>query len=186
QTLATLKQSPFNKLRFCVFPKHYAYNQNEPPLYPFERKRGAEATPLAGGWNFARFNPAFFQHLEQRIGDLRYRGIEADLILFHPYDKGHWGFDRMPAEADDRYLRYVVARLAAYRNVWWSLANEFDFMKEKTDADWDRFLRIVAESDPYGHLRSIHNGTRLYNHTQPLITHASIQNGSAVPELERS
>src|SRR4051794_32104893 len=23
QTLATLKQGPFNKLRFCVFPKHY-------------------------------------------------------------------------------------------------------------------------------------------------------------------
>jgi hypothetical protein len=76
--------------------------------------------------------------------------------------------------------------LAAYRNVWWSLANEFDFMKEKSDADWDRFFRIVAESDPYGHLRSIHNGTRLYNHTQPWVTHASIQNGSAVAELGRA
>lgn len=183
ETLETLKQGPFNKLRFCVFPKHYAYNQNEPQRYPFERIRGGDATAR---WDFARFDPAFFQHLEQRIGDLRDRGIEADLILFHPYDKGHWGFDRMPAEADDRYLRYVVARLAASRNVWWSLANEFDFMKEKTDDDWDRFLRIVAESDPYGHLRSIHNGTRLYNHTQPLITHASIQNGSAVAELGRA
>src|SRR5438094_6324198 len=183
QTLATLKQGPFNKLRFCVFPKHYAYNQNEPPLYPFEQKTSGK-NPEAR-WDFARFNPAFFQHLEQRIADLRDRGIEADLILFHPYDKGHWGFDRMPGEADDRYLRYVVARLAAYRNVWWSLANEFDFMKEKTDADWDRFFRIVAGSDPYGHLRSIHNGTRLYNHTQPWVTLASIQNGSAVAEYGR-
>jgi hypothetical protein len=183
QTLATLKQSPFNKLRFCVFPKHYAYNQNEPAQYPFERMHGLNS---ASRWDFTRFNPAFFQHLEQRIADLRDLGVEADLILFHPYDKGHWGFDRMPAEADDRYLRYAVARLAAYRNVWWSLANEFDFMKEKTDADWDRFGRIVAESDPYGHLRSIHNGTRLYNHTQPWVTHASIQNGSAVAELGRA
>ena len=33
------------------------------------------------------------------------------------------------AAVDDRYLRYVVARLAAYRNVWWSLANEYDFRK---------------------------------------------------------
>jgi hypothetical protein len=186
QTLATLKQGPFNKLRFCVFPKHYAYNQNEPPLYLFASTRGADATPLAGRWDFTRFNPAFFQHLERRIADLRDLGVEADLILFHPYDKGHWGFDRMPAEADDRYLRYVVARLAAYRNVWWSLANEFDFMKEKTDADWDRFFHIVAESDPYGHLRSIHNGSRLYNHTQPWVTHASIQNGSAVAEPGRA
>jgi hypothetical protein len=179
QTLATLKNGPFSKLRMCVFPKHYAFNQNEPPLYPFE------GTP-PNTWDFARFNPAFFRHLEQRVGQLRDLGIEADLILFHPYDKGHWGFDRMSAEADDRYLRYVVARLAAYRNVWWSLANEYDFLKAKRESDWDRFFRIVAKDDPYGHLRSIHNGALIYNHTHPWVTHASIQNGSAVADLGRA
>ena len=75
-------------------------------------------------------------------------GIEADMILFHPYDEGHWGFDRMPADADDRYLRYVVARLAAYRNVWWSLANEWDFMKEKEGIGlrplWRRSFRTTT------------------------------------------
>ena len=179
QTLATLKNSPFNKLRMCVFPKHYAYNQNEPALYPFV------GTPPRG-WDFARFNPAFFRHLEKRVGQLRDLGVEADLILFHPYDKGHWGFDRMGAAVDDRYLRHVVARLAAYRNVWWSLANEYDFMKEKTQADWDRLFQVVRANDPYGHLRSIHNGTRLYNHTHPWVTHASIQNGSAVAGFGRA
>jgi hypothetical protein len=179
QTLATLSRSPFNKLRMCVFPKHYAYNQNEPEFYPFA------GTPPRD-WDSTRPDPAFFRHLERRIGELRDLGIEADLILFHPYDGGHWGFDRMEPAADDRYLRYLIARLAAYRNVWWSLANEFDFMKEKTDPDWDRFFRIVRESDPYGHLRSIHNGTRLYNHTQPWVTHASIQNGSAVADFGRA
>jgi hypothetical protein len=184
QTLATLKSSPFNKLRFCIFPKWYAYNRTEPPLYPFAR--GADATPLAGPWDVTRFNPAFFRHLERRIADLRDLGIEADVILFHPYDEGHWGFDRMGAEADDRYLRYVMARLAAYRNVWWSLANEFDFMKAKTDADWDRFLKVVSEADPYRHLCSIHNGTRLFNHNDSRLTHASIQNGSAVEDAGRA
>jgi hypothetical protein len=179
QTLATLKMSPFNKVRMCVFPKWYAFNRTEPPLYPFVGK-------APDHWEFARFNPAFFRHLEQRIGQLRDLGIEADLILFHPYDEGHWGFDRMPAAADDRYLRYVIARLAAYRNVWWSLANEFDFMKAKTDADWERFLKVVSESDPYSHLLSIHNGTRLFNHADRLITHASIQNGSAVADFGRA
>ena len=179
QTLATLKQAPFNKLRMCVFPKSYEYNRNEPPLYPFEGT-------APRGWDFSRFNPEFFRHLERRIGDLRDLGIEADLILFHPYDKGHWGFDRMPPEADDRYLRYVLARLSSYRNVWWSLANEFDFMKEKTDADWDRLLRIVAAEDPHGHLRSIHNGTRIYDHDKPWVTHASLQNGSAVADFGRA
>jgi hypothetical protein len=186
ETLATLRQAPFNKLRMCVFPKHYAFNRNEPPLYPFERTRGADATPLAHRWDFTRFNPAFFRHLEKRVGELRDLGIEADLILFHPYDRGHWGFDRMPAAADDRYLRYVVARLAAYRNVWWSLANEYDFLKEKRESDWDRFFQIIVKDDPYGHPRSIHNGTLLYNHTHPWVTHASIQNGAAVADVGRA
>ncbi len=35
QTLATLKAAPFNKMRMCVFPKHYAFNENEPEYYPF-------------------------------------------------------------------------------------------------------------------------------------------------------
>jgi hypothetical protein len=179
QTLATLKRAPFNKVRFCVFPKWYAYNRNEPALYPF-----AGRPPR--GWDFTRFNPAFFRHLEKRIGQLRDLGIEADLILFHPYDRGHWGFDRMGPADDDRYLRYVLARLAAYRNVWWSLANEYDFMKEKKEVDWDRFFHLVLTNDPHAHLRSIHNGTRLYNHTHPWVTHASIQNGSAVADFGRA
>jgi hypothetical protein len=92
----------------------------------------------------------------------------------------------MPSEADERYLRYVLARLSAFRNVWWSLANEFDFMEEKKPEDWDRFFRIVQTSDPYQHLRSIHNGAILYNHTKPWVTHASIQNGSAVEDFGRA
>jgi hypothetical protein len=179
ETLKTLAHAPFNKLRMCVFPKFYAYNRGEPPRYPFE------GTP-PDRWDLSRFNPAFFRHLEARIGQLRDLGIEADLILFHPYDKGHWGFDRMPADADDRYLRHVVARLAAYRNVWWSLANEWDFMKEKREEDWDRLFHVVQKADPYGHLRSIHNGTILYNHTRPWVTHASVQNGSAVEDYGRA
>jgi hypothetical protein len=179
QTLKTLASSPFNKIRFCVFPKRYDWNTNEPPLYPFE------GTPPRQ-WDKAHFNPRFFQHLEKQLAALRDLGIEADIILFHPYDRGHWGFDQMSAVEDDRYLRYVVSRLAAYRNVWWSLANEYDFMKGKRESDWDRFFKIVQAEDPYGHLRSIHNGTLFYNHTLPWVTHASIQNGSAVEDAGRA
>jgi hypothetical protein len=172
QTLATLKTAPFNKMRMCVFPKHYLYNENEPPSYPFEGSR-------AEGWETTRFNPAYFRHLERRVGDLQALGIEADLILFHPYDR--WGFATMDAESDDRYLRYLVARLAAYRNVWWSMANEYDLMKNKEMSDWDRFFRVVQESDPYQHLRSIHNCRPFYDHNKPWVTHASVQHS----DLER-
>ena len=44
----------------------------------------------------------------------------------------------------------------------------------------------MQDGDPYHHLRSIHNGTRLYNHKQPWVTHASIQNGSAVEDFGRA
>ena len=172
QTLATLRGSPFNKMRMCIFPKHYAFNANEPVYYPFPREGQTN--------DYTRFNPEFYRHIEKRLGQLRDLGIEADLILFHPYDR--WGYAKMPAEADDRYLRYTVARLAAFRNVWWSMANEFDFMKEKKMSDWDRFFHIVQESDPYQHLRSIHNGRVLYDHAKPWVTHASIQSS----EMEKA
>jgi hypothetical protein len=179
QTLKTLATSPFNKLRMCIFPKWYDWNRGEPILYPFD------GTPT-NQWDFARFNPKFFQHLDQRVLDLQKLGIEADVILFHPYDGGHWGFDRMSADADDRYLRYITARLAAYRNVWWSLANEWDFMKTKTEADFVRFGEIVSTNDPYHHLLSIHNQKKYFNHALPWITHASIQNGPAVEDAGRA
>jgi hypothetical protein len=55
------------------------------------------------------------------------------------------------------------------------MANEYDFMREKSEADWDRFFHIVQAHDPYQHLRSIHNGARWYDHGKPWVTHASIQ-----------
>lgn len=166
RTLETLAAAPFNKLRMCVFPKHYAFNQNEPEHFPYER--GAD-----GRWDFTRFDPAFWRHLETRVGQLRDLGIEADVILFHPYDR--WGFATMDAESDDRYLRYVVARLAAYRNVWWSLANEWDLMRSKKVADWDQLFKVVQDCDPYARPRSIHNCHDFYDHLKPWVTHLSVQ-----------
>ncbi|MBN1247832.1 MAG: DUF5060 domain-containing protein [Anaerolineae bacterium] len=166
QTLETLRSAPFNKMRMCVFPKDYVFSRNEPEYHAFERRED-------GSFDFERFDPAFFRHFEGRVGDLRDLGIEADLILFHPYDR--WGYSAMPPEVDDRYLRYLTARLAAYRNVWWSMANEYDLMTAKTMQDWDRFFRVVQSCDPYQHPRSIHNCRAFYDHGKPWVTHCSIQ-----------
>jgi len=96
RTLATLAESPFNKIRFCVFPKHYRYNENEPEHYPFpclakgsSRWAGSNAVDVKEGWSFDfdRFVPAYFQHLEACVAKLCALGIEADIILFHPYDR---------------------------------------------------------------------------------------------------
>jgi hypothetical protein len=162
-TLASLREAPFDKVRMCLLPTD--------SMRP-------DRTPFAGPDSF---DPAFFRHFESRVADLLELGIQADLILFHPYDRGVWGFDRMTFEEDAAYVKYVVARLAAYRNVWWSMSNEYDFNHNKTVADWDRLLQLVQRLDPYQRLRSIHNGTKMYevftpyDFTKPWITHQSVQ-----------
>lgn len=195
ETILTLNESPFNKIRMCVFPKYYEYNTAEPALYPFvgEQKKLYSGTfdftdwmVKESGFDFERFNPQFFQKLEQQIDILQKLGIEVDLILFHPYD--HWGFASMGKENDLRYLKYIIARLGSFRNIWWSMANEYDLMdlaqQKKKDA-WDELIQCVVDEDSYQHPISIHNwhnppvhavnNSHWYDHTKENISHVSIQ-----------
>lgn len=176
QTIETLKSSPFNKARFLVIPpwqKYYIEGSRVLDCFPFEGTSKEN-------WDFSRFNPEFFRGIERCIERLRDIGVEADVILFRPYDDGKWGFDRMDAATNDRYLHYAMARLGAYRNVWWSLANENSFVKHLTDADWDHLFQVVQACDPYSHLRSIHNADRIYDYNKPWVTHVSLQYYMAV------
>lgn len=196
QTLETLKANAFNKIRMTVFPKCYNYNLNEPEAYPYEGKPLKKLTkfdddswmlkPEEIGFDFSKFNPEYFQHLEHRIQQLDELGIQADLILFHPYDS--WGFARMGKHFNKLYIEYIVARLASYKNVWWSLANEFDLMAMKGQIgldEWDDIGRTVRSEDPSNHLLSIHNLydppahkdsiKNWYDDTKPWITHLSVQ-----------
>lgn len=178
ETLRTLAAAPFNKVRMLITQQPTGYQERfTPPRWPFVGQPPHD-------WDLTRFNPDYFRHYEQRIAQLRDLGIEADLILFNPY--GKWGFETMDAAGDERYVRYVVARFGAYRNVWWSLANEYDFLRTKTEADWDRLGQLVQACDPHQHLRSIHNGKLIYDHNKSWITHVSMQNGAAVEEAGRA
>ena len=184
QTLAELDKGYFNKMRFCVFPKHYIHNFRDPETFPYEgtpvdnsglcEENFSYSVDFTGNhWDFTRFNPEHFRRVERCIRELMERGVEADVIVMHPYDR--WGFSQMTKDQDDLYWNYVVARFAAYRNVWWSLANEYDLMKAKTLEDWERYAAILCEKDPYNHLRGIHNCIAFYDHSRPWITHASLQ-----------
>jgi Domain of unknown function (DUF5060)/Protein of unknown function (DUF4038)/Domain of unknown function (DUF5605) len=178
QTLATLAKTRFNKIRMGVFPKHYLYNENEPLHRMFEQRPD-------GSEDFSRPNVAAFQQFDKQVHALMKMGIEADVIVFHPYDR--WGYCTMSLDEDCRYLRYLVARLAGYRNVWWSLANEYDFLLDvKPMSTWDCFFHVIEEHDPHRHLMAIHNGdvTMNYNHRQPWVSHACIQNWDVKRTLE--
>ncbi|PYE24166.1 uncharacterized protein DUF4038 [Rhizobium sp. PP-F2F-G20b] len=170
KTLETLKQARFNKMRMGVFPKDYPFNINEPLHDVYERDAEGEL-------DFDRPNPESFRHFENQVKALGDLGIEADIIIFHPYDR--WGYCDMSAEQDYRYVAYLTARLAAYRNIWWSLANEYDFLLDtKPMGQWDRYFQIIEENDPYRHLKSIHNGdvNANYDHRRPWVSHVCIQN----------
>ena len=166
QTYATLKASPFNKVRHCVFPKSYDFNHNEPDYFAFEKDE-------AGNWDVTRPNFAFWDHLESVIFTLGKLGIQSDLILFHPYDR--WGFASLSQEENLIYLDYLLRRFSAIPTIWWSLANEYDLCFNKTMADWYEFEDYVAAHDPYHHLLSNHNCFEFYDFSRPQITHCSLQ-----------
>jgi hypothetical protein len=165
RTLATLEAAPFTKIRMCLLPKSYLFNTNEPARFPFPRS--------GDGFDHTSFDVEFYRELELRITQLNARGIQADLILFHPYDR--WGFADLGPAVDDRLVAYTVRRLAAHANVWWSLANEYDLVVSKRIGDWERLAGVVKAQDPHGHLLSIHNCFEFYDHTSPWITHSSVQ-----------
>lgn len=176
QTMETLRRAPFNKVRLCVFPKSYSYNQNEPELFAFDR--------TGGRIDVKKPNSQFWDRLENIIIRLRKMNIEADIILFHPYDR--WGFARLSKEECLTYLDYTVRRLSAFPNVWWSLANEYDLMEHFPETWWYDFAAFLRERDPYGHLLSNHNSLPYWDFADPNITHCCIQDSrmKQIPNLQ--
>ena len=157
--------------------------------YPFMGKFAAPSGPChppanttcaKSEWDFTRFNPTFWQHFDKRVSEVAALGIVPEIILFHPYDDDHWGFDRInrrcgsagstsamhctgPGQdmdclwCDELYIKYMVSRVSAY-GTWWSMANEWDLEKSKTVADWDQLFQTLQQADAtHDRERSIHN-----------------------------
>ncbi len=85
KTLAELDKGYFNKMRFCVFPKHYIHNFRDPETFPYEgtpvdNSGLSEDTftyePDFSGnhWDFTRFNPEHFRRVERCILELQNGG----------------------------------------------------------------------------------------------------------------
>jgi hypothetical protein len=170
ETLATLERAGINKVRFMPLPHS---GHKGPPHNPWEGS--------ANRWDFDRPNPEFWHSTENAVKDLRDKGVQADFIFFHPYESGDrqtWGLgpERMTDIQRKNYLKYAVSRLAAFHNVWWSMANEYDGIN-KTLSFWEPLAEVVAQTDPYGHMHSIHGypGSHYPGWSQPWVTHISIQ-----------
>jgi hypothetical protein len=140
-----------------------------PWLHPYVMDEGER--------DYTRPEYAFFRNFDRRVEQLMEMGVQADVILFHPYDI--WGYFKMGHELNERYVRYMIARISAYRNVWWSLANEWDIPGIKEAIDWEGIGTLLQTEDPHHRFRGIHNWygseDHFYDHTRPWITHTCTQ-----------
>ena len=97
-----------------------------------------------------RPNPAYFDELDRRITEVHKRGITADLMLASDPDCITALFPDW--QARERFVRYIVARYAAFNITWQGLAEFEDF------ADGRALLKelglALKKLDPYQHPRS--------------------------------
>jgi hypothetical protein len=164
RTVNQLSHAPFNKTRFQLLS---SFVRSADGVGPFETLPG-------GKMDYRRPNPEFYARVEASLLDLQTLGVEADVIFLTPYDQRPDGLSSMGAEADELYLRYAVARLAAFRNVWWTMSNEFEL--HRVPKDWKKLGTMVSEIDPYNHLLGIHNCCMaFYDNSEPWITHSILQ-----------
>lgn len=182
ETFKSLSNGAFNKVRMCLFPKHYEYNKNEPAHLAFLRDEQAENIEFNDTLGLPRSVKPFdtdrpdydfwndFETIIKRLDDM---GIQVDLILFHPYDR--WGHSHMGREKNLRYLDYAIRRLAAFPNIWWSLANEYDLFFDWNIDMWHEIDEFIGDNDPYHHMLSNHNCFAMYDYSRKNVTHASVQ-----------
>jgi hypothetical protein len=132
---------PSEKFQFCLEP------------WPAARPENIEDP----GYDVTRFNPDHFRKCERMLEHARRRGIQVS-IIFHldGRDKGvdPFGKGGMGGPEEQRYYRYVVARLAAFDNVMWDVTNEWHLFRNET---WtEQMGRLIKDCDPYDHLTSVH------------------------------
>jgi Domain of unknown function (DUF5060)/Protein of unknown function (DUF4038) len=97
-----------------------------------------------------RPNPAFFDELDRRVGEIHKRGITTDLMLASDPETILAQFPDM--QARERFIRYVVARYSAFNITWQGLEEFEDY------ADARALLKELGldlkKLDPYQHPRS--------------------------------
>lgn len=112
-----------------------------------------------------RLNPEFFHGLDQLFRDLKTRGMNVELLLLNFYRRPFTDTNLWTAARERLWLRYVIARYAAFNNVFlWTLANEYETHPDRryrldfpADVDWVKATaRFIKTNDPCRHLVTTH------------------------------
>jgi hypothetical protein len=109
------------------------------------------------GFEVTRFNVDYWRKWERILEHARSKDMIVSVIFYvdgrrpgvDPFGKASMG-----GADEQRYYRYAVARLGAYPNVMWDIANEYRLFRD--DAWSEKMGAFVKECDPYDHLTSTH------------------------------
>jgi hypothetical protein len=154
--LQTRRAQRFNFVRMSV--GHSEYRAAADPAY--WAWGGTPARP-----DLDRLNPVFFRGLDGLFRDLRARGMNVELILLNFYRKPFTDPSLWTPVRERRWLRYVIARYAAFDNLFmWTLANEYETHPDGQyrldfpgDVEWAKeTARFVKANDPYRHPVTVH------------------------------
>ncbi len=125
-------------------------------------KTGADdyGPPLLYAWegtndkpDHSRMNVAYWQHYDRVMTALAERGMQAHMLM-KVYNKAvNW--PKRGSDEEKLFLRWLVARYAAYPNIIWDFSKEAHNEKDVTyKQGWLKWLR---ENDPYHHLTTVHD-----------------------------
>ncbi len=130
-----------------------------PDMFPFD-PRGANEAGYPWEADYARINPSYFDHADERIRYLVDEGITPCIV-------GAWGYFMkwMGPEKLERHWRYLIARYGALPVVWcvageanlpWYLENGFPFVDTDQVHKWTEVVRYIRHADPFHRLVTIH------------------------------
>ncbi|MEN6576032.1 MAG: DUF4038 domain-containing protein [Phycisphaerales bacterium] len=154
--LDTRRSQRFNFVRMSIGHSHYRA-QADPAFWAWG---GTPTEP-----DLDRLNPVFFRGLDDLLHQMQQCGMNVELILFNFYRLPFTDTRQWTPARERLWLRYVIARYAAFRNVFlWTLANEYEThpdggyrLDRPDDVQWAKATaRLVKQFDPYRHPVTVH------------------------------
>ena len=107
--------------------------------------------PWHPGFDYTRFNLAYWQKFERMLRFARERDMIISLVLDMNDSKVH---PDAGSEDERRFIRYAVDRFGAFSNITWDLGDDLDsFRDEKWTHETGMYLQA---EDPYKHLETSH------------------------------
>jgi hypothetical protein len=103
------------------------------------------------GFDYGRFRVAYWQKFERALRHARDRDMVFSLVLDMNDSRVH---PSPGSSNEDRFIRYAVARFAAFSNITWDLGDDLD---QYRDESWTHATGTrLKEWDPYHHLSTSH------------------------------